>query len=171
MYYEVTPMKFQIIMTYKNRKRHLETCLHYLNLASVKHEVQLILCCAKDVDIPFEQFENITIEKLLLPQDGLFNKAKLLNKSMEHGNNHDFNYRIFLDCDLVVKSVFFSEVSSLSKKGVVFLGGMKLTEAATNKIFINASYPTDEQIFTKTGYGEYTDESFRENKKWAYIGN
>lgn len=164
-------MKFQIIMTYKNRKRHLETCLHYLNLASGKHDVDVILCCAEDVDIDFAEYENIQVEKLLIPQEGLFNKAILLNKGIERGNILDFQYRIFLDCDLIVKSVFFSEVIMLAKKGVVFLGGMKLTPVATNKIFINASYPSDEQIFTKGEYGEYTDQSFRENKKWAYIGN
>lgn len=100
-------MKISIIIAKRGRDKQLEACLHYLDQA---YEADLRVCIVDDSpNIPPPKCNNFPVDWIPLPNAGLFNKSKLLNKGI--GINQEADRIAIVDVDMIYRPGFINKIA------------------------------------------------------------
>jgi glycosyltransferase involved in cell wall biosynthesis len=102
-------MKYNTIITHKNRKENLYKCLDAICKDIPDHEV-ILVDCGEPVDV-----KHYKLKYIHAPQDGIFNKSKALNIGIK---NSDASALGFIDCDSIVPLAYFDLFNKLYERNV-----------------------------------------------------
>ena len=126
-------MKFNIVITCKGRKEHLNKCIEYLNYANINHQHDICVYIVYSDVNRIKKADNINIKTFKLKdEDKHFNKSRYINYGMSKMRD-DYDYFMQWDCDLICSYNLFSLICITDKDWIV-LSGFKLTEEATKKV-------------------------------------
>lgn len=157
-------MKFNIIITCRDREKYLNKNLFYINLANSNktHDIQVYIISNK---IYFSsKFENIKImHKRIKNNDKLFNKSKYINLGMKK-MRQDYDYFIQWDVDLIINPELFNDIEKVNIDWIV-LSGEKLTKESTEYFFKTLLKWDNIKILGKDNM------SIQQNKMNRFVGN
>jgi hypothetical protein len=168
-------MIFNVVITKRKRNEYIEKCLYYLNEAAVysrgKHDINVYVAY-DDIFEPDTKLKCLNIFSIRIDCNlrQPFHKTRLLNDAHKR-MTENYDFLITLDNDIIVKKDFFKQINLVcSSNRMCFLGGIKLTESSTEKIIHDR--PDIDDIFNyESQYGQIIEDSRKENRQQAYIGN
>jgi len=157
-------MKFNIVITCKDRYKYLIRNLFYINIANrdQKHDVNVYTMCNQEYNA--SGFKNLNIVSgYIEDRDKLFNKSKYLNKAISK-MDQNYDYFIQWDADLVMNPDLFDMIEKSNAEWIV-LSGEKLTKESTEYFFEKMLKWDNIKLLGKN------NKSIRENKMNRFVGN
>jgi hypothetical protein len=125
-------MKFNVIVTCKNRKQHLMKCLEYLAYANRNKQQDVNVYVAYSGFRILNTPNTIKVIKInIKDKEEHFCKSRYINEAMKKMRK-DYHWFVQWDCDLIASPFLFSLINIEGKDWTV-LSGFKLTKEASQK--------------------------------------
>ena len=110
-----------IIIPKRGRDNYLDTCLYYLNLCCLDKQFKVNVYVIDDTTkLPFKKYDNFNLTSIYLPNSGLFNKSKLINRGLLEMEKN-FDWFSIVDVDMVYSTNFLSQVHQKILSGVDYI--------------------------------------------------
>ena len=157
-------MKFNIVITCRDRYDYLIKNLFYINIANHNKTHDINVYTVTDKRYNADGFKNIHVVPVKTKDDGgAFNKSKYINKAVRV-MRQTYDYFIQWDVDLIMNPELFDNIEKDGTEWIV-LSGEKLTAESTELVFAKMLKWDNVQLLGKD------NNSIRDNKMNRYVGN
>ena len=157
-------MKFNIVITCRDREEYLIKNLFYINIANHNEKHDIVIYTVTNTKWNPDGFKNIRIVPIQVNDDDkFFNKSRYINTAMKR-MREEYDYFMQWDVDLVMNPELFDNIEKDSTEWIV-LSGEKLTKESTELFFAKMLKYDNVKILGKDNM------SIRDNKMNRYVGN
>ena len=157
-------MKFNIVITCRDREEYLIKNLFYINIANHNEKHDVVIYTVTNTKWNSNGFKNIRIVPIQVKDDDkFFNKSRYINIAMKR-MREEYDYFMQWDVDLVMNPELFNNIEKDSTEWIV-LSGEKLTKESTELFFAKMLKYDNVKILGKDNM------SIRDNKMNRYVGN
>lgn len=157
-------MKFNIVITCRDREKYLIKNLFYINIANHNKNHNVTVYTVSNKPWNADGFKNIkVVHKQINDSDKFFNKSKYINLAIKK-MRRDYDYFIQWDVDLIMNPNLFDDIEKSDIEWIV-LSGEKLTKESTEYFFERMLKYDNIKILGKDNL------SIRNNKSNRYVGN
>ena len=157
-------MKFNIVITCRDRYEYLIKNLYHINIANNNKNNDIVVFTVTNLEYNVDGFKNIRIVPIHIDDnDKLFNKSRYINIAIERMRK-EYDYFIQWDVDLIMNPDLFDDIEKDGTEWIV-LSGEKLTKESTEYLFARMLKYDNIKILGKDNI------SIRDNKMNRYVGN
>lgn len=157
-------MKFNIVITCRDRKEYLKRCLFYINIANQAKKHDVTVYVVHNVLLGPTSLKNVKVVSMFVrDKEKFFNKSKYINRAIRK-MRREYDYFLQWDVDLIMNPELFDD---LEKNGAdwTVLSGEKLTKESTEYLKARKLKYDNIRLLGKD------NKSINENKMNRYVGN